>query len=275
MAATGQRRWRLRHVETVIRSERTPVWSRASWAWTLSTRGATSSAVTNDCTARRLGSSKSSSNGGPSNFFGSTPTSATAAGWPSAIRCRRRIEDQHRLGGELEQQPIALLGVADAVIFALHLLLRLGDALLQRRERPKIAAERHDVVVRAKPHRAIADRDVGAFFCGMVDLSPARSRALSRVPQQFLDLGAAVDSDNLRKAPADPTRYGSLANSGSENAASRTTPSLSTTSAMSAADAIRSPAASASIPRKTSAAAEKRDKDAGVAASITSLPRKL
>ncbi len=41
-----------------------------------------------------------------------------------------RIHDQHRFGRELKQQAIAFFRIADACVFALHRLLRLGEAQL-------------------------------------------------------------------------------------------------------------------------------------------------
>ena len=102
--------------------------------WTLSTRGATRAAATKDCAACRLRRVEQLGErlaDQPS--WRPRPSSAAAAGLASTHALVAGIDDQHRLGGELKQQAIALFGVADARVFALHRLLRLGEALLQRR----------------------------------------------------------------------------------------------------------------------------------------------
>ena len=75
---------------------------------------------------------------------------------------RRDVDDQHRLGGELEQQAVARLGVAQAGIFALHRLLGVDQPLLQAGDRAQIAADRHHPAVLAQPHRRISHQEVGA-----------------------------------------------------------------------------------------------------------------
>ena len=70
----------------------------------------------------------------------------------------RGIDDQHRLGRQVEQQAVARLGLAQAEIVALHRLLRLEQPLLHRRGRAQVAAERDDLAVVARPDGHEAQR---------------------------------------------------------------------------------------------------------------------
>ena len=116
---------------------------------------------------------------------------------------RPRIEDQDRFRGQLIKQAVSLLRVADPDVFALHLLLRLDEALLQRGHRPKIPPDDDDATVLAETERPVTDGDVGPAVSWMVDLSPAR-RKLSGIADELLDLRAAFIRDRVDETPADP-----------------------------------------------------------------------
>ena len=124
------------------------------------------------------------------------------------------VDDQDGLGGELEQQTIALLGVTDTGIFALHRLLRFGEALLQRRHRPEVAADRDEPAVGSEADGAVADGNIGPLARGIVDLAPARGRGRAGVADQFLDLHAAFRCDRIDPALADPVAMRLLAQFG-------------------------------------------------------------
>ena len=62
----------------------------------------------------------------------------------------------------MKQKSVALFRVPDADVFALHLLLRFGQSLLQNRHGPEIPANREKPPVRPKPANPVAHRDVRA-----------------------------------------------------------------------------------------------------------------
>ena len=63
----------------------------------------------------------------------------------------RGIDDQHRLGGHLEQQAVAGLDMPQPGVVALHRLLRVDQPLLQGRHGAQVAADRHDTARRRRP----------------------------------------------------------------------------------------------------------------------------
>ena len=84
------------------------------------------------------------------------------------------VQNQHRLGGELKQKSVSLFRVPNADVFALHLLLRFGQSLLQNRHGPEIPANREKPPLRSKPPNPVTDWDVRAVADRMIDLPPAR-----------------------------------------------------------------------------------------------------
>ena len=126
-------------------------------------RGATRTAATKERAACWLASSKSSPKAWPISFFASLPSSEDAAGLASIDALAAGVDDQHRLAGELEQQSIALFSVANARVFALHRLLRLGETLLQGRHGAQIAADGDEPPIVAVAERAVAHGKIGAF----------------------------------------------------------------------------------------------------------------
>ena len=146
----------------------------------------------------------------------------------------------------MKQESVALFSVPDADVFALHLLLRFGQSLLQTRHGPEIPADGEQPPVAPEPANSVADRDIRAVARGVIDLPPPRQPFRRGDAEHFFDLLAAVGGDSGNPAAADPVCADLLRQIASENAASRMTPSLSSTSATSAAAAISAPAPSAS-----------------------------
>jgi len=124
------------------------------------------------------------------------------------------VDDQHSLARQLKQQTISLLRAADQRIFALHRLLRLGDAQLQGRHRAQIAPDNDESAVGAETDGGMANGDIGPLRGGIIDLPPPRGGLHGRIAQQFLDLGAALRSDRVDPFPADPVLIGLLSEIG-------------------------------------------------------------
>ena len=82
-------------------------------------------------------------------------------------------------------------------IFALHGLLRIDQALLERGDGPQIAADGNDAAAGTDLQRGIADGNVGAALGRMIDLAPAERRLVGGIAQQLIDLGPAFDGDSV------------------------------------------------------------------------------
>ena len=122
----------------------------------------------------------------------------------------RRVHDQHRLGRHLEQQAVAFLGVADALVFALHRLRLLGQAELRRSERTQVAPDGEHPPLGSEAQRAVAHGNIGAAFDRVIDLPPARRLRRPGLAHQVFDLRAAFQSDNVGPALADPVAIDGL-----------------------------------------------------------------
>jgi hypothetical protein len=115
-----------------------------------------------------------------------------------------RVDDEHGLGTHLEQQAVARLEVAQPRVVPLHRLLRLDQPLLQSRRGAEVAAAGDDRPVRAEPHGAVEDRNVGAPGGGMIDLPPARRMGGRRLLDQGLDLAAGLAGHGVDPWQAEP-----------------------------------------------------------------------
>ena len=118
------------------------------------------------------------------------------------------VDDDDRLGGQLEQKAIAFFRVADARVFALHRLLGLGQSLLQRRHGPEVAPNGDDTAILAVTDRAVADGNVRSLRGRMIDLTPSRNLKIARFLDHFLDFRLALDRDRIGPAAADPVAIG-------------------------------------------------------------------
>ena len=135
---------------------------------------------------------------------GRRPRRAAAAppGWLRAILRVAASTHQHRFLRHVEEVAVARLGLAEAPVVALHRLLRLHQALLQRAQRTEVARE-HQVPCLAPGRRQAhgqALRDPFRRRGGEVDLAPARHVA-GRVLAHLLDLRPRV-----RSSPGRPAR---------------------------------------------------------------------
>ena len=117
---------------------------------------------------------------------------------------RGALQDQHRLGPELEQHAVAGLGVAQPGVVPVDRLLRLDQSLLQGRERPQVAAEGDHPAAVADPHGGEEDRHRGAAQRTLVDVAPARQGPGGDVAQHGLHLRPAVLGHRVHPGAAEP-----------------------------------------------------------------------
>jgi hypothetical protein len=117
---------------------------------------------------------------------------------------RVRVQHQHRVVGDLEQQPVARLGLAALPVVAFELMLGLEETLLDRAGGAQVAPERQHRALRAQPHRRPGDRDVQPERRWMVDLAPARAAFGAHLAEQLLDLAPRVAAGGFGPWPPDP-----------------------------------------------------------------------
>ena len=144
-----------------------------------------------------------------------------------------RVDDQHGLGGELKQYPVAPFRPSDSGVFALHRLLRLGESLLQRGHGAQVTPDGHQSTVSAVSDHRMPDRHIGALITGIVDLPPSRRFAHGRLANQLFDLPSAIRRYGIHPGAPDPVSVCFLGQGRLANATSRTIPLLSTTRVMS------------------------------------------
>jgi hypothetical protein len=123
---------------------------------------------------------------------------------------RSCVDDERRLARHLEQEPISLLGVADARVFALHRLSLLHQARLRGRERPEIAAHREHVSPFSQANCGVAHRNVGAIADGMIDLAPPGDATRRRIAEQVRNFGGALGGDDFGEPASYPIAVGGL-----------------------------------------------------------------
>ena len=114
------------------------------------------------------------------------------------------IDHQNRLGGNLQQQPVTGLGMAQARILLLDRLFGCQQPLLHFRHAAHIAANRDDTAAGPRLHHHVADGNIGARRCRMIDLAPARRHAQRHVLQHLLDFRTALDRDDIAPRFARP-----------------------------------------------------------------------
>ena len=135
------------------------------------------------------------------------PSSWPAAGLASTTLWRGRVDDQHRLGGDLEQQPVAGLDVAQA---------RSSRAPSTAGRRPAAAAAPPSRAGRGRPPRGgrpcrparrVEHRQIGAARAsGWLTCRQRGGARRGGLGEQRLDLGPALDRDRLDPGPAQPSR---------------------------------------------------------------------
>ncbi len=113
------------------------------------------------------------------------------------------IDHEHRISGDLEQQPIARLGLAPLPVVALHFLLRLDEALLDRSNRAQVAAHRQHRAMLAQPNGGIRDGKLTAIATDR-DFASLRYAGLVGFKQKLLDLAARVVRDGVGPGTTDP-----------------------------------------------------------------------
>jgi hypothetical protein len=119
------------------------------------------------------------------------------------------IDNDDGLGREMEQEPVACLGVAEPRVFALHRLLRLDQPLLEEGDGAEIPAHRDDPAPFAHRHGGIKDRDVGTAVNRVIDLPGAGCLAAGPGQHRF-HLGPALHRHGVDPRPADPAQPADL-----------------------------------------------------------------
>ena len=117
-----------------------------------------------------------------------------------------RIDDDHAVGGHLEQHLVLRLRLACVPVAALHVLLRFDETLLNGGDRSHVAADRQHRTVFAEADRRVGNRQIDAGRQRMIDLAPARHALAGRFLQELLDLAARFAADRVDPWLADPRR---------------------------------------------------------------------
>ena len=148
---------------------------------TSSTRPVTRTAASSDWIGCALSASKRSAKARPMSALGRQAEQLDwRRDWPPTTCSAASVDDQHRprrragtAGGSASRR-------ADARIFALHRLLGIGEALLQRGDGAQVAADGDDAAVAADAAWRSSGREGRRRGRGMVDLPPARRRLRRR-----------------------------------------------------------------------------------------------
>lgn len=117
---------------------------------------------------------------------------------------RVRLQQQDRLVGGIEQQPVAGLDVAQLPVFLFHRLLGGDQAGLEFRDGVEVAPDREQPGLAAQPDRRVLHRELEAAGKALGDLAERGDAFFARVLDHAHDLAAGDIADGFHPTPAEP-----------------------------------------------------------------------